>query len=82
MKLLNTAVAVGLSLTMLALTGCGEEELRNSSYYSKNPDELKSTLQKCRAESDKGNVLEGNMKKNCSTANTVARNRMMAAIRN
>lgn len=82
MKSLKMAIMVGLASATIALSGCGEEELKNSSYYSKNPDALKEKLQECRAENDKGNVLEGNLKKNCQTANTVARNRMMAAIRN
>lgn len=82
MKLLKLAGAIGLSVTMLALGGCGEEDLMTSSYYSKNPDALKSKIEECKAETETGKALVGNMKENCQTARTVARNKMTAAIRN
>jgi hypothetical protein len=82
MKLLKSAALVGLSLTMLTLSGCGEEDVMTSSYYSKNPDALKSKIEECKAETETGKALVGNMKENCRTAQTVARNKMVAAIRN
>lgn len=82
MKLLKSAALVGLSLSVLALSGCGEEDLMTSAYYNKNPDALKEKIVECRAETETGKALVGNMKENCQTAQRVARKRMTAAIRN
>ena len=80
MKLLKSAALVGLSLSMLALSGCGEEDLMTSSYYSENPDALKAKIDACKAETDTGKALVGNMKENCQTAQKVARRKASVAI--
>jgi len=68
------------TISVLALTACGEEKVRNVQYYTENPKEIKKTTDKCKAERDKGYEVEGALKENCRNANSASRKLVSAAL--
>lgn len=78
MKVLNLVSIATISI--LALTACGEEKVRTSQYYTENPSEIKKVQAKCKAENDKGYVVEGALKENCRNARVAESKLIRAAI--
>ncbi|WP_339343271.1 EexN family lipoprotein [uncultured Psychrobacter sp.] len=66
MKALSSVMVAVLAV--LALTGCGEEEVRTTRWYQDNPDEIKKVQERCKAENEKGYKVEGALKENCDAA--------------
>ena len=58
-------------LFALLISGC--QKVQTPQYYFQHPDERKEILAKCRAESDKGNKVEGKLAENCRNAQAAIR---------
>ncbi|MGP9669663.1 EexN family lipoprotein [Psychrobacter sp. AOP31-A1-22] len=78
MKALNLiSIAV---ISVLSLAACGEEDQKvlSTQHYVENPSEIKKVKDKCKAERDKGYVVEGALKENCRNAGK-AQNKLVGA---
>lgn len=77
MKALNLiSIAV---ISVLSLAACEEDQkVLSTQHYVENPSEIKKVKDKCKAERDKGYVVEGALKENCRNAGK-AQNKLVGA---